>query len=241
MSARRPARPVPVLAAAPIPTLREAPVDLGEEVERFDVSQRSPEWHALRLGMPTASVFGAIMASGSDGDAAKTRTKLLYRLAGERLSGQVAEDWSNKAMQRGIEMEPEARAAYAWRHQVPLTPVGFARRSLPRGRFVGASPDSQVGERGGLEIKTMEPALMVELVRSGRFPSEHRAQCQGTMWVLGWEFVDLVVFYRGMPVMPEWRVVRDDAYIREIARAVEVFDHELTRVVDDVRAKGRAS
>jgi len=209
-------------------------------VEIFDdVEQLSEEWFGLRLGLPTASNFATIMASGRDGGDSKTRTKLLYDLAGELLTGLPAEGYSNFAMERGKQMEAAAREQYMRTHFDDVRRVGFIRNKLPNGRHVGASPDALVGAARALEIKTMIPRLMIEqLVKGAGMPPEHRAQIQGTMWVGELEAVDLILFYQGMPVTPKFSVARDDAYIKEISNAIEIFDHELHKLVAKIRAMG---
>lgn len=206
-----------------------------------DVEQGSDEWFAFRLGIPTASNFATVMATGRDGDSVG-RDEYMRLLAGERLTGQPAETrkFVTAAMQRGNDMEPEAREHYARSNFGAVERVGFMRRKLPSGRYVGASPDALIeNRRGALEIKTMAPHLMIQrLLRGAAMPTEHRAQVHGTMWVGDLEFVDLILFYRGMPVTPKFKVYRDDTYIKEISNAVEVFDFELNRLVEKIRGMG---
>lgn len=216
------------------------PADL---VEVFDeVEQRSPEWDALRCGVPTASRFGTMMASGKDGGESVSRARLLYQMAGEVLSGVPAETYVSRAMERGIRMEPAALEHYAFTRGVEVARVGFIRRTIPNqfggALVVGCSPDGLVGDDGGVQVKTMQPDLLVELVDRGRFPSEHRAQCQGEMWVTGRRWWDLKIFYEGLPLSPVFRLERDEAYIAQVAAAVETFAFDLRRLVERVKAKG---
>jgi hypothetical protein len=212
------------------------------EIEVFaDVEQGSPEWWALRLGIPTASRFAAVCATGKDGTVAGslTRSKLMRVLAGEILTGEPSEQFTTAAMDRGNAMEAEARDYYARTHFAELTRVGFIRRRLPSGRFVGCSPDSLVGKGKALEIKTARPDIIIEIGDKGTgFPPEHRAQVQGTMWVADLDVVDLMIYYRGMPYAPMFTVLRDDVYIRELSDSVEIFDWELHKLVERERAKG---
>ena len=78
-------------------------------LEVHDMQQGSPEWFAVRRGLPTASMFGTIMAKGRSGGDSKTRQTYLYKLAGERLTGEPMDNFSNHHMERGHAMEPEAR------------------------------------------------------------------------------------------------------------------------------------
>lgn len=211
-----------------------APVEIIEDVE-----QGSPEWFALRLGIPTASNFSMVMR-GSD---SVTRDLYMRTLAGEVLTGTPAEGHKivTAAMQRGNDMEPEAREHYGKTHFGDIERVGFMRRKLPSGRYTGASPDGLLMKRtGGLEIKTMAPHLMIDrLVKGSAMPSDHWAQVYGTMLVGELDFVELMLFYRGMPVAPKFKVGRDEKVIKELADAVEVFDNELHKLVAKVRGMGR--
>ncbi len=231
-------RPLAVSKRDPIPVLRRDVTQTAapsmSSVEFFDIDQQSDEWYALRLGMLTASNLGAVMANS---DERKMRQKLLYQLAGERLSGTPAETYSNTYMERGRRMEAKARAQYEFIRGVELQPIGFVRRQLAPNRFVGCSPDSFIpAEKRGLEIKTMSPHLMVALIDAGsKFPTEHRAQCHGTLWVTGWDAIDLSVYYDGMPTSPRWTIERSEPYIREIAERAEEFEFDLCRLVERIR------
>lgn len=215
------------------------PVPKQDFVEVFPVEQGSDEWRQMRCGIVTASVLSDVMASGKDGGESKSRKDLLYTLAGEILTGEPAEDFQSAAMKRGVEMEPEAREHYAFTSGEEMERVGFVRRTLANGLVVGCSPDSFVGRNGLLEIKTMMPKLLIPLADRGTFPTAHRAQVHGSLWVTGRAWCDLVVYYRGMPVAPTFRVERDETYIRELSDAVEVFDWELKQTVERMRNKGR--
>lgn len=217
-------------------------------VEVFgEVEQRSAEWFELRCGIPTASHFGTIMASSKDEEGSRTRRALLYRLAGEVLTGKPAEEkFKNRAMDRGIEMEPLARDFYARTRFAELEQVGFVRRTIhnPFGEslVIGCSPDSFVGagRRKVLEIKTMMPELLIPLALKGAagLPSEHRPQCMGSLWVTGADECDLMLFYEGMPVAPTFTFERNDSYIKTVSDAVEVFTYELRMLVARIRSMG---
>ena len=221
-------------------TARPAPAK-QDLVETFDFEQRSPEWFEARRGICTASVFSTVMAEGRDGPS-KTRAKLMSQMAAEQIGGIPAETYSNAAMQRGIEMEPAALEHYSFTRGVDLERVGFVRRTIhnPLGSrlIVGCSPDSLVGKHGILQVKTMQPDLIVDLVDGGRFPTEHRWQCIGEMWVTGRAWCDLMIFYKDFPLTPTFRIERDVVAISKLANGVEVFNHELGQLVDRVKKKG---
>ena len=90
-----------------------------------EMEQGTPEWFAVRMGLPTASQFATIMAKGRSGGDSKTRQTYLYKLAGEILTGDPMDSFSNHHMERGHEMEPEARRYYAFMHDVEPQQVGM--------------------------------------------------------------------------------------------------------------------
>ena len=216
-----------------------------DKIEFFpDVIQGSEEWFDLRRGILTASNFKIILRSGKDGEDSKTRQKLLYTLAGEKLTGKTNETFKSESMRRGNEMEPLAREYYERTNlDADVKLVGFARRTIvtPLGReiIVGASPDAQVGPRRGLEIKTMAPDLLIAQAKTGTFPQEHRAQIMGTAFVCDWDEIDLLLFYEDMPIAPKFRITRDDAFVKELVQAIEIFDWDLQQVIKDIKAMSR--
>lgn len=211
----------------------------ADEVEFFDVEQGTTDWFEIRRGIPTASRFSLVLASGRDGGDSIGRDKYMKQLAGEIVTGQIAEEFfKSEAMVRGNRMEPEARQWYERTRFADLNTIGFARRTIrvPLGKdfSCGASPDSQVGPRKGLEIKTVAPHLLGEIKDRGAsgFPTGHRAQIQGTMMVCDWDEIDLVLYYTGWPNPPVFQVQRDDGYIAQLKAELEKFDYELCRLVE---------
>jgi YqaJ-like viral recombinase domain len=206
----------------------------------FDIEQRTAEWDDLRLGIPTASRFGMILAEGKDGEASKTRSKLLRILAGEAITQRPSTaTFRNEDMERGIDDEPKARAWFERRSLVDLRPVGFIRRKLPSGRYIGCSPDGDVPAKNlAVEIKSVRPDIWIEIMDRLGAPPKHRAQCQGTIWIGGYDAIELIVFSDGMPTGLTYRIERDDRYIREeLQPAVEVFDYELNLLIKKARER----
>jgi hypothetical protein len=211
------------------------------ELVILDVVQGSDDWLRARIGIPTASNFSIIMASGKDGGPSITRTKLLHRMAGEILTQEPSPDeYRNAAMDRGNALEDEARQSYAKRKGAILQPVGFAK-NFSGLRHCGASPDSLLGFDGGLEVKTAAAHVLIPMLKQpAKMPSEHRCQVQGNMWVCERNWWDVTIYcHRAMPAM-DVRVYRDDAFIKELSNEVEKFNFELRRLVDSLKAMGAA-
>lgn len=200
-------------------------------VQIHDCEQGQPEWFAARLGVPSASMFATVLAKGRGGGASVTRQKYLYKLAGEILTGEPAESYTNADMERGHALEAEARNLYAFMQDVEPVQVGF----VTNGR-AGASPDALVGERGGLEIKTKAPHLLIDALLRDEMPPEHKAQVQGCLWVCEREWWDFVAYWPGLPLFTK-RIDRDEQYIAALASAVREFTDELDEVVANIRAR----
>mgnify|MGYP003388297107 FL=1 len=80
--------------------------------EIIDVEQGSDDWFKARMGIPTASMFKTVMASGKGGGESVTRRKYMLQLAGERITTAPRESYTNEHMERGKEQEPAALAEY---------------------------------------------------------------------------------------------------------------------------------
>jgi hypothetical protein len=196
----------------------------------IECDQGSEEWFAARLGIPTASEFSTVMAKGRDGGASKTRATYMRKLAGEIIIGKPMESFCNGHTERGHEMEPDARNTYSFMRDVEPQMVGFIRNGQK-----GCSPDSLVGSDGMLEIKTKLPHLQIEALELQRIPPEHRAQCQGQLWVAEREWIDFVSYWPGLPLLVV-REQRDEAFIAKLAEAVDQFNDELSELVERIRA-----
>lgn len=226
-------------------------------MEIFDCEQGSAEWHECRRGIPTASRFADVIAEGGDDrglpqtvidsmvkngctagqlaaaikaaksrSAGATKRKYMRVLVAETIRGTVEDGgYTNAHMERGKEQEDEARQLYAFLADVEPTRVGFIRN----GR-AGCSPDSLIGEDGGLEIKTALGDIQIERLQRGELPTEHRAQVQGSMFVTGRKWWDFVSYSQGLRPMVV-RVERDDEYIAKLAVAIDAFNTELDALV----------
>ena len=78
------------------------------------------------------------------------------------------------------------------------------------------------------------------MILSDAFPAEHVAQTQGQLWVTGRAWVDLIVYWPGMPRFIK-RAGRDEAYIANLATAVDQFNFELDAMVQKILAYGEAA
>lgn len=198
-------------------------------IEVFDVEQGTPEWFAIRAGIPTASNFAAIMASGKGSEPSKTRRAYMLRLIGERITGEPAETYGNSHTERGVEMEAEAADAYAFETEQTLERVGFIRNGV-----CGCSPDRLIGGDGMCQIKTALPHIQIERLLKGTLPAEYRPQVQGELMVAERAWNDFVSYWPRLPLM-RVRVYRDDAYIAQLDAAIREFVAEMNELESRVR------
>ncbi len=199
----------------------------------IDCEQRSEQWYLSRIGMPTASEYATVMATGRGGGESKTRRTYMLKLAGEIITRKPMENYTNAYMERGVIMEDEARDFYEFINGGSLTRVGF----IINGQ-TGCSPDALIGNKGMLEIKTALPHILIDLLLRDEFPPEHKAQCQGGLWVAEREWIDIAIYWPGLPLFVK-RAYREDKYIAEIAAAIDQFNDELQKTVDFVRQYGK--
>lgn len=195
----------------------------------YDCEQGSDAWFQCRLGIPTASMFATVMAKGEG----KVRSKYMRELAGEIITGEPAESFTNGHMERGKAMEDDARRLYAFVEDAELTRVGFVRNGLK-----GASPDSLIGKNGGLEIKTALPHIQIDRLERDRLPPEHKAQVQGNIWIAEREFWDFVSYWPKLPMF-KTRVYRDEEFIKEMAGEIDRFNDELADMVYRINRYGQ--
>lgn len=201
-------------------------------MEIFDkVEQNTDEWLALRAGIPTASKFKDVRAKkGPRGGIPKGRQTYLWSLAGEIITGEPMDHYTNANMERGHEREAEASDLYAFLRDVEPVQVGFIRNGN-----CGCSPDRFIDDDGLLEIKDAAPHIQIERLLKGVMPPEHKPQAQGQLMVSQRSWVDWMSHCRGLPPLIV-RVERDEPYIAGLKIDVDEFVDELTALVAKIRS-----
>lgn len=198
--------------------------------------QNTETWARARMGMPTASMFSVIgrqKGRAADGTS-KTRTTYLYKLAGEILTGEPMESYSNADTDRGHLQEPDARNLYAFQQDVEPELVGFIEDTDLR---AGASPDALVGSDGLVEIKSCLPHIQIDRLIKGALPPEHVPQVQGGLLISGRGWADFVSYSPKLPLLVV-RVERDQSYITNLWADIRRFNDELDALVERIRRYG---
>jgi len=120
------------------------------------IEQGTPEWFAQRLGKVTASRVADVIAKTKTGYST-SRENYMAQLVCERMTGTVAESYTNAAMQWGTDNEPLARAAYEAKMDVLVDEVAMITH--PRIEQAGASPDG----RQWCDFVSFDPRMPKEL------------------------------------------------------------------------------
>lgn len=164
-----------------------------------NVEQDTEEWFALRLQYPlTASNAQAI---GNQGKGLET---LVWEKLAEKHSKVTKERYTNKDLERGTELEPQAREMYELKTGNTVLQAGFVTNHAIS-KVGGASPDGIIGTDGLLEIKCFEDTkhfkLIIENKTTGTFKveSQYVWQMQQQMLFTGRAWCDFVAYNPNYP------------------------------------------
>lgn len=199
--------------------------------------QRSEEWRQARAGRLTGSRACDMLATIKSGEAAARRD---YRtqLVTERLTGQPQDDtFVNAAMQRGIDVEPLALAAYEDISGKLARKTGFL---FAAELMVGCSLDGDIDNFTGiLELKCPKSATHFRYLRDGKVPPDYVPQITHNLWVSGAQWCDFLSFDDRFPVNLRTfliRVHRADVDIAAYEAKAKAFLDEVDR--EEAAARG---
>ena len=196
--------------------------------------QRSDEWKTRRLGLVTASNAYKIVTP--QGKPSAQSRKYLYGLVYERLVGESAErDVSYyKAVQDGIEREPQARQEFQILTNCVVEQIGMVTDDSGK---IGCSPDGLiVGRNEALEIKCPQGDTQLGYLLDG-LEDNYRPQVQTQLLVGQW---DAVHFWSYSPHTPVYHLVTrpDPQYQRLLAGFLADFVAELDHETERARRLG---
>ena len=157
------------------------------------IKQGSSAWFEIKAGRIGGTRFAPLMSGGST----KGYNDLITDMAGELITGEVEEGYSNAIMERGIELEPEARKQYI-EEIADAEEVGFCMPDEDNEfhEWIGVSPDG-LG-KGGLEIKCPLRKTHLNYIEKDVLPNEYKWQVQGQLFVTELPYCDFVSYYPGM-------------------------------------------
>lgn len=182
--------------------------------------QGSEAWLAARKGCITGSRFKDCRDKLKSGGPSKACIAYAQDTARERIGGIAPAKFQNAAMRTGTEQEPLARLAYERRTGNLVEEVCFF--TTEDGLF-GLSPDGLIDDGGVLEIKTMVSSdTLFTAVADGDL-SAYMDQCLGYLWLLGRQWVDLVLWAPDLDLMVIHRIHRDEDAIEKLESDLMAF------------------
>lgn len=203
-----------------------------------DVPQGSPEWKALRVGIPTASEFSRLVTNTlKDGEYKLSASLEGYarELAAELFAGKQMSDFDgNVWMDRGKEKEAEAVALYEFTTDAAISSVGFITTD---DGLCGCSPDALVGDDGGLEVKCLKAESHVEVMayykKHGHAPVKYTQQVQACLWITGRAFWDQLFYHPDLPPLTVRQTLdplQAAAFAKAVAAVIAERDYTLAQL-----------
>lgn len=193
-----------------------------------DFDQGSDEWLVCRAGKVSASNFSKIFTATGKKTTGETRKTYLYQVAGERISGLPEESFKNEWMQRGNDIEPEARSVFELETGVFVAQTGMVL--LDEREEISCSPDGLIGDNSGLELKCPKMSTHIGYIEAGVLPSIYKPQVMGQMWICSreeWHFMSYHPSLKPFRLRIEW----DEKYISLLSEAIEEFNSEVNDLV----------
>jgi hypothetical protein len=177
--------------------------------------------------MPRSALIERALAGEKIGEFTQAARDYAFKLAVERISGELLDDpqfdpWQSK---RGRELEPDARLLYEERKGVLVDEVGLA---LTDDRKFGASVDGLIDDDGSLEIKCfLAPAKLAPILLENDI-GDCKDQIQMGLWITGRKWCDFVLYCPALKRINRHltiiRIDRDDDYIEELQRDLLAFE-----------------
>ena len=190
-----------------------------------DIPQRSEEWYTLRSAKLTASNASTIMANG------KGLETYVYSLMADYYSNAEKEHYMNSDMQRGVELEPEAKIEFQFYTGLEVEEVCFVELN----DYCGVSPDGLVGDDALIEVKCPNDQIYFKLLIDGKIKPEYIAQIQMQLFVTNRKkcyfvsynpnFTDKTLFIKV--------IERDEKMIAKIQKGIE----DGTKLIKEIKQK----
>ena len=191
--------------------------------------QRTEDWYNIRKGKMTASNAETIIANG------KGLETYIYNLMAEYYSSAEKENYINADMQRGIDLEPEARLEFEFYTDLDVQEVGF----IEYNEFIGVSPDGLIGDDGLIEIKCPNDSIYFKLLLSNNIKPEYIAQMQMQMYVTDRQYCYFVSynpnFEKSLYIK---KINRDEEMIEKLKKGLERGTQLIKEIKENFRKVG---
>ena len=190
--------------------------------------QRTEEWYKVKRGKFSPSNFNKLKMSPST----QGYNDLINQIVYERLTGKSVEHYVTPDMERGTELEPEARESYEMETFNKVKEIGCYELD----EWVCCSPDGIIGEDGMLEIKCPKWNTHLSYKLNGGIPDNYVWQMQGQMLIADKKWVD---FYSYHPELEPhlFRFERDDKITTQIRQKLDKAIQEVQNRITKLKEK----
>lgn len=198
----------------------------NSNVIHWSLEQGTEEWATLHRGRLTASHASKLLTP--TGRISAQRNAILAQVVAEVAGFEDTEttpftsDW----MQRGIDLEAEARDWYSFASGWDIKQVGFIE-----GEFIGCSPDGVIigfGENPAIvpvEIKCPKPSTHIKWFIENELPPEHKAQVHMQMVMLDAPSAHFISYHPQME--PLIVIVERDDFTTALEVALDNFRNDV--------------
>ena len=195
----------------------------------YNFEQRTEDWYNIRKGKMTASNAETIIANG------KGLETYIYNLMAEYYSSAEKENYINADMQRGIDLEPEAKIEFQFYTGLDIKEVGCVELN----EYILASPDGLIGDDGLIEIKCPNDSIYFKLVLNDNIKPEYIAQMQMQMYVTDRLYCYFVSynpnFEKSLYIK---RINRDEEMIEKLKKGLERGTQLIKEIKENFRKVG---
>lgn len=154
-------------------------------IKYHNLKQNTEEWFAIRKGKMTASNAQAI------GNADKGLSSYIIEILSDKLATK-SDTYTNPDIERGKELEDNARQLYAKKNKVKVKECGFVENDAYSN--AGCSPDGLISTDGLIEIKCPNNFNYVKLLLEPEVKSEYMWQIQMQLLITEREWCDYVCY-----------------------------------------------
>lgn len=186
----------------------------------YNCEQLSEEWFKCRRGKLTASNAQAIGNNGKG-----LETYIMYVMSEYYSSGEK-EHYTNKDIERGIELEEFARDMYELETGNKVEQVGF----IEHNEFAGCSPDGLISDDGGIEIKALKDINHFKIIINGEkeIESKHIWQIQMSLFITGrkwWDFISYNPNYKKSLLI--FRITPDETKFKKLKEGLKTGEQRI--------------
>ena len=191
--------------------------------------QRTEDWYNIRKGKMTASNAETIIANG------KGLETYIYNLMAEYYSSAEKENYINADMQRGIDLEPEAKIEFQFYTGLDIKEVGCVELN----EYILASPDGLIGDDRLIEIKCPNDSIYFKLLLNNNIKPEYIAQMQMQMYVTDRQYCYFVSynpnFEKSLYIK---KINRDEEMIEKLKKGLERGTQLIKEIKENFRKVG---